>query len=41
MNRRMNIGQKDSINSMQCNVIEILRSLVRKVMLKPELDMEE
>ena len=38
MNRRVNNGQKDSVNSMPLNM---LRSLVRKVTLTPEPDTEE
>ena len=39
MNRRVNNGQKDSVNS--GHLIEKLRSLVRKVTLMPAMDMEE
>ena len=39
MNMRVNSGQKDSVNSI--HLIEMLKSLVRKVMLAPEPDMEK
>ena len=41
MNRRVNNGQKNSVNTCHLCVIELLRSLVRKVMLTLEPDTEK